>query len=258
MLIDIGLNLGNKRFKKDQAAVVDAALQAGVGAMILTGTSETESQKALQLARQRPGVLYSTAGVHPHDAKSCQGGTIELLRDLCAAPEVVAVGECGLDYNRDFSPRPEQDRWFAAQIELACELGLPLFMHERDAHERFCEILAPYRSGLRAAVVHCFTGSEAELTRYLELDLHIGITGWICDERRGQDLQRAVRHVPLERLMLETDAPFLTPRDLRPRPRRNEPRFLPHICARVARCMERDPAEVAAATTQTARAFFGM
>ncbi len=257
-LIDIGLNLGNKRFAKDRDAVVDAALAAGVEAMVLTGTSEAESDLALELARARPGVLYATAGVHPHDAKSCGPDTIAHLRALAAAPEVVAVGECGLDYNRDFSPRPVQDRWFEAQIELACELGLPLFLHERDAHERFCALLEPHRERLPAAVIHCFTGTRAELERYLALDLHVGITGWICDERRGLHLRELVPLIPLERLMLETDAPYLTPRDLRPKPRRNEPRFLPHILRAVATCRGMEPDALAAATTRTARGFFGI
>src|SRR5262249_4358658 len=146
---------------------------------------------------------------------------------------VRAVGECGLDFNRDFSPRPVQERWFAAQLALAAALDKPVFLHERDAHARFVAILkeAPPVRG----VVHCFTGTRAELDVYLEMGLHIGITGWICDERRGAGLAALVRHVPLDRLLVETDAPFLVPRDLRPRPAHNEPAFLPHIAQTVAR-----------------------
>ena len=259
-LIDIGVNLAHRSFRSDLAQVIARATAAGVRALVITGTSETSSKAALEIARAHPGALHATAGVHPHDARRCGDGTIDALRALAAEPEVVAIGECGLDYDRDFSPRPVQDRWFEEQIRLACELGMPLFLHERAAHARFLEILRPHRPALAGAVVHCFTGGLAELEAYLALDLHIGVTGWICDERRGADLRAAVARVPLDRLLLETDAPFLTPRDLQPRPPkgRNEPAFLPHVLSAVARCMGRAPEEVAASTTATARRLFGL
>ncbi len=183
-----------------------------------------------------------------------------MLRDLAKLPEVVAIGECGLDYNRDFSPRPIQDKWFEAQIQLASELKMPLFLHERDAHQRFVEILSKYSNTLDKVVVHCFTGNAQELDKYLSMGFYIGITGWICDDRRGTHLRDLVRRIPLDRLMLETDAPFLTPRDMRPQPadRRNEPAFLPHILNTVANAMGKSPAEVATATTATAKSFFGL
>src|SRR5262245_50360377 len=184
-LVDIGINLAHRSFDRDRAAVVERAAAAGVATMVVTGTSVEASRRAADLARAHPGRLYATAGVHPHDAKRCDATTIDRLRALAAEPGVVAVGECGLDYNRDFSPRPVQDRWFEAQVALAADLGLPLFLHERDAHARFVEILRPYRPRLAAAVVHCFTGTAAELDAYLAMDLHVGVTGWICDERRG-------------------------------------------------------------------------
>ncbi len=257
-MIDIGLNLSNKRFRDDADAVVERALGVGVEAMILTGTSAVGSQAAADLAAARPGVLYSTAGVHPHDARHVDASTLEALRHLAARPEVVAIGECGLDHNRDFSPRPKQAEVFEAQLELAIELQLPVFMHERDAHDTLLEILGRHRDGLVNGVVHCFTGTPEQARAYLDLDLHIGVTGWICDERRGGDLQAAVKVIPLDRLMVETDAPYLTPRDLRPKPKggRNEPAFLPHITRAVAGCMGLDFEEVAAGSTETARRFF--
>ena len=258
--IDIGVNLTHAQFSRDRDAVVERAEAVGVAAMVVTGTSERGSEAAVALARRRPGYLYATVGVHPHNAKECDGGTLDRMRDLLARPEAVAVGECGLDYNRDFSPRPVQDRWFEAQVALACELGRPLFLHERDAHARLVEILRPSRERFPAAVVHCFTGTDEELDAYLAMDLHIGITGWICDERRGRHLRDLVGRIPLDRLMVETDAPFLLPRDLEPQPggRRNEPCHLPHVVREVARCMGRDAGEVAEATTRTARRFFGL
>ncbi|MEI8593957.1 3'-5' ssDNA/RNA exonuclease TatD [Photobacterium sp. Hal280] len=257
-MIDIGVNLTNSRFDKDREAVIARAQQAGVKALILTGTSEDESRQALAMAHQWPGYCFSTAGVHPHDAKSVSDLSLPVIRELAADPAVVAMGECGLDFNRDFSPRPQQEAVFEAQLALAAELQKPVFMHCRDAHERFLAILKPWRDKLPAAVLHCFTGSEQALKDCLALDLHIGITGWICDERRGTELRDIVRHIPDSRLMIETDCPYLLPRDLRPKPKssRNEPAYLPHIAQAVAACREQSPADLMAAVSATSRAFF--
>jgi TatD DNase family protein len=258
--LDIGVNLGHRQFNRDRDAVLDRARAAGVTRLIITGTNLRASREALVLAGARPGVLWCTAGVHPHNAREFGADTVGELRELLARPAVVAVGECGLDFNRDFSPRPAQERCFEAQCRLACDTDRPLFLHDREAHERFLAILKTYRPHLkRGGVVHCFTGTTAELRAYLDLDLHIGITGWICDERRGRHLRTLVRDVPRDRLMLETDAPFLLPRDLEPAPqdRRNEPAFLPHVAQAVASCLAVRTEQVAETTTATARAFFG-
>ncbi|GHA19984.1 3'-5' ssDNA/RNA exonuclease TatD [Oceanisphaera arctica] len=257
-MIDIGVNLTNSQFDKDRDQVIIRAKAAGISALVLTGTNLEESRAVADYAATEPGFCYATAGIHPHDAKTFDGQSLSVLRALAAQPQVVAIGECGLDYNRDFSPRPQQDAVFEAQLELAAELQLPVFMHCRDAHDRFLDILRPWRSRLPAAVLHCFTGSEAELRGCLALDLHIGITGWICDERRGQELQRLVSLIPDHRLMIETDSPYLLPRDLSPKPssRRNEPAYLPHIARRIVACRGDDPDALAAATTATSRAFF--
>jgi TatD DNase family protein len=259
-LIDIGINLMHRSFNADREDVLKRAQTAGVKQLVLTGTAVRSSQEASAYARKYPGVLYSTAGVHPHDAKSCTPETIPALRKLAERPEVVAIGECGLDYNRDFSPRPVQDQWFEEQIKLAVEMKMPLFLHEREAHARFIEIMGKFKGSLPKAVVHCFTGNQYELDRYLKMGLYIGITGWICDERRGTHLRELVRKIPLDKLMLETDAPFLTPRDMRPAPKdgRNEPAFLPHVLNAVAKAMGKPAEEVAAATTETAKEFFGI
>lgn len=260
MIIDIGVNLTNKAFRADLGQVIRAATDAGVVQMVATGTRVEASWAASELARAHPGVVFSTAGVHPHHARDCNDTTIGELRTLGQRPEVVAIGECGLDYDRNFSPPADQRRWFEAQVELAVGLGMPLFLHERDAHGDFVEILGRHRAGVPRAVVHCFTGTAAELDAYLELDLHIGITGWICDERRGLHLREIVARIPPERLMIETDAPYLLPRDITPKPtsRRNEPAFLTHVLRRVAASVGRDQDEVARQSTATARAFFGL
>jgi TatD DNase family protein len=256
-LVDIGANLTHPAFHLDLDAVLQNARHAGVAEIVVTGTSVQESTAALALARARDGV-YCTAGVHPHHARECDATTVPALRVLAQQPKVVAVGECGLDFNRNYSPHPDQERWFEAQLALARELGKPLFLHSRDAFPRFTDILRAFP--LPNAVAHCFTGSKAELHAYLDLGLYIGITGWICDERRGAHLLELVREIPADRLMLETDSPYLTPRDLRPQPkaRRNEPAFLPHVLRAVARALGKAPERVAEETTRTARGFFAL
>ena len=255
-LADIGANLTHASFREDLDAVLARARAAGVGTLVVTGTSVEESRRAAALAESH--ALFATAGVHPHHARECDAGTIPALREVAAHAKVVAIGECGLDFNRNYSPHPDQEKWFVAQLELAAELGKPLFLHSRDAHPRFAEILRHH--GVRKAVAHCFTGEAAELRAYLELGLHVGITGWICDERRGKHLVELVKEIPADRLLLETDAPYLTPRDLHPQPkaRRNEPAFLPHIARAVARARGETVEALAAATTRNAREFFGL
>jgi TatD DNase family protein len=256
-VIDIGVNLAHRSFHADLDKVIQRAFAAGVRTMVITGTSVAGSQEGVRIAREYPRRVFATAGVHPHDSRHCTLGTIPELRRLAELEKVVAIGECGLDFNRDFSPRPDQEKWFEAQVALAEELQLPLFLHERDAQERFCQILAGTRKSV-PAVLHCFTGTGEELNAYLEMGLHIGITGWICDERRGTHLRELVKRIPLDRLMIETDAPFLVPRSMPKRPKdgRNEPAFLPYVLQTVAECLGKTPAEVAEATTKTAREFF--
>ena len=255
-IVDIGVNLTHRQFAIDRDKVIDRAIAAGVTVMILTGTSEANSREAQVIAARRPGVLFATAGVHPHGASACDTGTIDRLRALAKLPGVVAIGECGLDFNRDFSPRPVQEAWFAAQLALAVELGLPVFLHERDAHDRFLAILREHAPRLTDMVVHCFTGGAKELSAYLELGANIGITGWVCDERRGLALRGLTATIPLDRLMIETDAPFLAPRDVRPKITRNEPMHLPRVLSAIARQRGESPESVAAATTATARRVF--
>jgi TatD DNase family protein len=253
-LVDIGANLTHSAFHQDLAEVIGRARAAGVEQVIVTGTAVDESMAAIGLADEWD--LHATAGVHPHHARDCGPQTIPALRELARHPRVVAIGECGLDFNRNYSPHPDQEKWFVAQVELALELGKPLFLHSRDAHPRFSQIISSYKPA--KAVAHCFTGEREELHAYLDLGLYIGITGWICDERRGRHLVELVRDIPRDRLVLETDAPYLTPRDLKPQPnaRRNEPAFLPHIARAVARALQRPVEEVAADTTRNAHALF--
>jgi TatD DNase family protein len=254
-IIDTGVNLMHPSFDKDREAVAAAARADGVSPLIITGTSLEDSRKAMEYAALHPGCLYATAGLHPHDAKSYGPSTLPALREL-ALRGAVAIGECGLDYNRDFSPRPAQRECFEKQAALAVELGLPLFLHVRDAWEDFTAILRS--CGVKDMVVHCFTGSAADLERCLEMGAFIGLTGWICDERRGRELRSLARLIPHDRLLIETDAPFLLPRDMKARAGRNEPRFLRHILRVVAGILGKDEDQLARETRENSRRFFGL
>ena len=270
--IDIGVNLFSSQFEGRENGIVEKATEAGVG-MIITGSSLRSSsmaaeyvtahneglwargaqeshlprERALQGFEEHPREdnapeqlnaafpVFSTAGVHPHDAKSCDDRTIDALRKILTEHDsVIAVGECGLDYDRMFSPADIQRFWFERQVELAEELGLPLFLHERAASGDFREILARHRGVCERAVVHCFTGTRQEAEQYLELGCMIGITGWICDERRNADLLEAMKSIPAERLMAETDAPYLKPRGIRGLKGSNVPENIRYVAERIA------------------------
>ena len=245
-LIDIGANLTHDSFDDDRAEVMQRANDAGVARMIVTGSSNQGSLDALKLAESAPGRLYATAGVHPHHASEFDDASEQIIRDLAAKEPVVAIGECGLDYFRNFSPR--------------ADTGLPVFLHQRDAHDDFVEVLGPMLPRLSRAVAHCFTGEHESLREYLAMGLWIGITGWICDERRGAHLHDIVSAVPDDRLMIETDAPYLLPRTIQPKPRsrRNEPAYLTEVLRVVAEARGQSREHVAKITTDNATRFFNL
>ncbi|WP_296254029.1 TatD family hydrolase [Pseudomonas sp. UBA4194] len=262
-LIDIGVNLTNASFEQKHEAILERAYAAGVCQLMVTGTSVEGSEHALQLCLtldERGEHLFATAGIHPHSASEWNTDSAARLRALLSEPRVRAVGECGLDFNRDFSPRPQQEKVLEEHLALAVELGLPVFLHERDANQRLLDILKGYRDQLAGAVVHFFTGEQKALFSYLDMDLHIGITGWICDERRGTHLHPLMRSIPRGRLMLESDAPYLLPRTLRPKPKngRNEPAYLPEVLREVALHRGETPEVLAEHSTACARAFFDL
>ncbi len=258
-MIDIGANLAHDSFDADRDAVLQRAHQSGVAQIVITGSCADSNQRALALAQQYPGQLFATAGLHPHHASDWSREFAEQLHSLAADPHLVALGECGLDYFRDLSPRADQRRAFVDQLQVAISTGKPVFLHQRDAHADFLAILREHRGALNHVVVHCFTDTQAALEDYLALDCHIGITGWICDERRGQHLIDAVGIIPDTRLMIETDAPYLLPRTApKASHRRNEPGNLIWIARAIAAATQRSVEEVALATAVTARAFFGL
>ena len=258
-MFDIGLNLTSAQFAKDCDEVVARAFSAGVKGLLLTGTNLHESEQAQQMA-QRYDPCWSTAGVHPHDSSQWTQHSAEKIYALATTPEVVAVGECGLDFNRNFSTPAEQEAAFTAQLALAAELGMPVFMHCRDAHERFLALLEPWLDKLPGAVLHCFTGTRQEAIACLDRGVYLGITGWVCDERRGLELRELLPVIPADRLLVETDAPYLLPRDMQPKPtsRRNEPAYLGHILERIAHWRGEDVQWLDAQTDDNVRRLFGV
>lgn len=259
-LIDIGANLAHESFSEDFDTVLARATDAGVERLIVTGSDLHSSQQAIELAERYPGQLFATAGLHPHHANDWNTTLAALMREAADQAGIVAIGETGLDYFRDISPRQAQRAAFTAQLEIAVEHAMPVFLHQRDAHEDFLAILSDYRPRLPHVVVHCFTDTAAALDDYLALDCHIGITGWICDERRGKALFDAVSAIPDDRLMIETDSPYLMPRTIRPKPRtrRNEPAHLPYVAAAIASARGQSTEQVAASTSANAERFFGL
>ena len=229
---DAGVNMFDARMPVEQT--IEDALAAGVTRLCLITTHPNEWQQAEDYYQQYPEQLCYTLGVHPHNAKDARPEHWQELREKAKQPGVVAVGECGLDFNRDFSPRDVQRAVFAEQLALAVELNKPVYLHERDAFTEQLAILEPFKSKLAGGIAHCFTGTPEEMRAYLALGLYIGITGWVCDAKRGESLREALSELPAERLILETDAPYLYPKDRKPRQRNNAPACLPHIGQTVA------------------------
>ena len=258
ILVDIGANLTHDSFDDDRDQMIERAADVGVTRIVVTGTNGKSSQDAVALARTRPGRLYATAGMHPHHASDYSSAVRATLAELTGDDAVVAVGECGLDYFRNFSSHEDQRKAFESQLELAMESGLPVFLHQRDAHDDFVGVLKPVIGEISAGVAHCFTGDRDALQDCLSMGLYIGITGWICDERRGEILREIVVDIPLDRLMIETDAPYLLPRTLKPKPktRRNEPAYLTEVLKMVAEAMQESETTIAQATTANAERFF--
>ncbi|WP_133405731.1 TatD family hydrolase [Parashewanella tropica] len=234
--IDIGVNLVGSKLEHRLDTVLQEANQHHVEAMVIIGSDLDESADVINTCSHYPNQLFATAGVHPHHASSWNSHSRNRLIELAKHPQVVAIGECGLDFNRNYSPKQDQLYAFEQQLHIAAELNKPIYMHCRDAHDEFIELLSKYRSAIPKAVLHCFTGDTKQLQDCLAMDLYIGVTGWICDERRGQELAEAVKHIPDNRILLETDSPYLIPRNLKPKPKSgtNYPKYLPNIAATIA------------------------
>jgi TatD DNase family protein len=257
-LIDIGVNFHSKQLTGHTEALLARARKAGVCTILATGTSLGASNKAVALADSHRQV-YATAGVHPHDASQWGASTAVAMQALWQNPKVVAIGECGLDYNRMFSPREAQRAAFEAQLAGALSTGLPLFLHCREAFDDFHAMLREASQAGARGVVHCMTGTLDEALSYLALGFDIGVTGWVTDLARGKDLRAAVKQIPLDRLHLETDAPYLRPKTAPKGEGFNEPAFLPYVATEVALLRgDLTAAEVAAACTANSTRLFGL
>ena len=262
--IDIGINLTNKQFRNGIDETIQNAISKNVNTMILTGTSVKASLQSFDLVQKHKNNLYSTAGIHPHNAKEFNSNSMDELRKLLKNKEVISVGECGLDFNRDFSPRKIQELCFEAHLQLASEVNKPLFLHERSAFERFNAILDNHKNTLPKSVVHCFTGELEEVKTYVNKGFYIGFTGAISDSRRFNQLKEVVNYVPLDRIMIETDSPFMLPKNIpnnelnKQNKRRNEPAFLPYVAETIAKFKRISVEEVAFETQKNTDEFFGI
>ncbi|MEA3230452.1 MAG: TatD family hydrolase [Thermodesulfobacteriota bacterium] len=239
-LFDSHCHLDDPVYDKDFDAVMARAGENDVTAMMIAGVNRPSVEKAVDLARRYPG-LYAAVGVHPHDAKNCSDADLKALGNIAADPKVRAWGEIGLDFNRMYSPVKDQEYWFLRQLEMADELGLPVIFHERDTDGRLLEMLEAHPNSNRTGVIHCFSGTRSEMEQYVSLGLHIGITGILTIQKRGENLRRLAPHIPEDRILIETDAPYLTPAPQKNKTRRNEPAFVKSVLLKLAEVRGEDP-----------------
>lgn len=253
-LFDSHCHIDDKAYSNDISKVMDRACQKGVRGMMIVGVDVQTSLKAIELAQnkitrdqtnqeaQGHPIIITSVGIHPHDAKNCSIKTLETLKNLAKDHTCVkAWGETGLDFNRMFSPQKDQETCFSSQLNLAQELDLPLIFHERDSNGRFYEMLKSEGPPSRKGVVHCFSGTRREMFNYLDLGYHIGITGILTLQKRGEYLRGIAPLIPEDRLLIETDAPYLTPAPQKNKFRRNEPAFVKSVLVKLAQIKEVDP-----------------
>jgi TatD DNase family protein len=258
-LIDTHAHLDFAKFDADRPAVIERATAAGVAAIINVGTDLASSRRAVELAEQHEDI-YAAVGMHPHDARKLDGTTLGALRELAKRPKVVAVGEIGLDFYRDLSPRDMQRRAFQAQLAWAAKLGKPVIIHDRDAHNEIIEILGDWVAGLgnsplagRLGVLHTFSGDLDMAEWAMDLGFYISISGPVT-YRNERQLPKIVQALPLDRLLVETDCPFLAPHPHRGK--RNEPAYVCLVAERIAELKGIALDDLAMATTANARRLF--
>jgi TatD DNase family protein len=252
-MFDIGANLTSSHFSDDLDSVLDESFEAGVKKICITSSNLQDVRNAKKITERNKNLYYSV-GFHPHNAKDFK---IEFLKEMSIYlddPRAICLGEMGLDFNRNFSSREEQILCFESQLSLANSINKPLFLHQRDAHEEFLSILDNYKFN-QNLIVHCFTGNLSELEDYLKRDFYIGITGWVCDLKRGLDLRECINHIPQEKLLIETDSPYLSPRK---KIRRNEPKFLIDVAEEVARLRQQTKESIVKSSYENSLNFFNL
>ncbi len=256
-LFDSHCHLNEKAYNRDLDRVIENARNAGVTAMMTVGITLKSSKRAIEIAETYKG-CWASVGIHPHDAKQGSEAAISDLKKLAANPRVRAWGETGLDFNRMFSPAEVQEKWFIRQMEAAGELGLPLIFHERDSKGRFLELLRAHAPKGCKGVVHCFSGTKNEMEKYLDMGFYIGITGILTILKRGEKLREMAAQIPEDSLLVETDAPYLTPEPEKNRIRRNEPAFVKSVLIKLAETRGTDPARLARITLENACRLFNI
>jgi TatD DNase family protein len=257
-LFDIACNFSSDRFESDLNEVIKRAKNNNVTKFLLVSASLKDAEKVNKIYQDNKDSCFLTIGAHPHHANEFNSSSPSEMKRLIEVYKPHSVGETGLDFFRNISSYEEQVFAFEEQIQIAIETNLPLFLHQRDAHDDFLKIISKYKNDISKAVVHCFTGTQEELDDYLELGFHIGLTGWICDERRNIDLRKSLKNIPLDKLMIETDCPYLIPRNLsnKPKNNRNEPAYLPHIANEIALLINLDKDKLIDITYKNSINFF--
>jgi TatD DNase family protein len=256
-IFDSHCHLDDKSFRKDIDNVIKSANDAGIVRMMTIGINGRTSAQAVSLAQSYDGI-YASVGVHPHDVKNCNESIIQDLINLAKNEKVRAWGEIGLDFNRMYSIGKDQERWFEKQLEIADKLDLPMIFHERDSNGRFFDILKNHESSAMKGVVHCFSGNRDELDQYLSLGLHIGITGILTIKSRGARLRKLVPGIPADRLLVETDAPYLVPAPEKNRIRRNEPAFVKSVLLKLAEVRNESPEDLAQTIWDNTNRLYGI
>ena len=257
-IADIACNFTSDRFDNDLDEVINQAIVNNITKFGLICSRLSDIDKLLEIYNRYSKDMFFTIGVHPHHANEINEEYLKKLKEVINNNNPHAIGETGLDFFRNLSTYEEQIYAFEEQIKIAIDTNKPLFLHQRDSHDDFIKILRKYSSDINKSVVHCFTGTKEQLNDYLELDCYIGVTGWICDAKRNVELRKTIKNIPLERLMIETDCPYLIPKNLEEKPKnnRNEPIYLNHIANEVATLMKKDINDIREKTYKTSLSFF--
>ena len=257
-IADIACNFSSDRFDSDLDEVINRAISNNITKFGLICSRLGDLDKLLSIYNNYSDSMLFTIGVHPHHANEFNTEYLKNLKETIRNYDPHAIGETGLDFFRNLSTYEEQIYAFEEQIKLSIEFNKPLFLHQRDAHDEFIKIIMKYKNDINKAVVHCFTGTQKQLDSYLNLGFYIGLTGWICDERRNVELRKSIKNIPLDKLMIETDSPYLIPRnlDIKPENNRNEPSYLPHIAKEIADIINIDSSKLIDITYKNSINFF--